>query len=235
MADTIGRIIRRVAAGTASTSNEFADLRPLTSGAAQIWLTSDLNHHGDESNYRTLASIPGFNDILRPGPTGRTTDLTPADFDWFSPYATPAGGGDLAANACLGTHAIHRTARAGATWPTATLRCRIEPPANPADKLGYILVAVPGRGTLAAGAPAGCYVSGTVSGGGSWADLDVSLPLAMPTHIAPQTDAPMLGRTATGVPAQGELVTVNLATFWCAFFSTSGKCQAVAITLGLEP
>lgn len=234
MANTIGRVIKRVAAGSASTSNEFAELRPLGSGAAQIWLTSDLNHLGDESTYRQLASIPGFIDISRQGPTGRTSSLTPYDFNWFAPLVTPAGGGNLAANACLGSHPIHRTARSSDTWPKAVLRCRVEPPATGADKLGYILVAVPGRGTEARTATAGQYTAGTVSGGGSWQDLDIELQMTTDC-VAPVFDAPTLGDPTTGVPAAGEPVAVNVATFWCAFFSTAGKCQAVAITLDLEP
>jgi hypothetical protein len=234
MANTIGRVIRRIAAGTASTSNEFEELRPLGSGAAQIWLTSDLNHLGDESSYRTLASIPGFIDVSRQGPTGRTTNLTPYDFNWFAPLVAPAGGGALAANACLGTHAIPRTARAQDTWPKAVLRARVEPPTSGADKLGYILVAAPGRNTEARTATAGQFVAGTVTGGGSWQDLVVSLPLTTDC-VAPIFDAPTLGDPTSGVPAIGEPVAVSVATFWCAFFSTSGKCQVVGITLGLEP
>lgn len=228
-ADTIGRVIRRVAAGAASTSNPFADLRALTSGAFQLWLTSDLNLLGEEATYRTLASIPGWLDVSRPGPTGRTTGLQPSDFDWL-----PVSGGysPAPACACLGSHAIYRTATASATWPRAVLRGRVEPPSTGADKMGYILVASPGRGGLPF---TSTFTSGTIAGGGSWTDLDVSLTLTgeMTASLA---ETPALGDGGSSGPSPvGETVITDVATFWCAFFSTAGKCQVVGLTLSLEP
>lgn len=231
-ADTIGRLIRRVDAGSASTSNAFADLRALTSGAFQLWLTSDLNHLAAEAPYRTLASVHGFADVSRQGPTGSVTSLTPYDFDWLSPYATPFAGGAVPACACLGTHAIHRDATRPAVWPRAVLRGRVEPPATGADKLGYILVASPGRD----GTPyVATFSSGTIAGGGSWTDLEVTLQLT-DAMVAPLIETPAYGDGgSSGVSPIGETVAVNATTFWCAFFSTAGKCQAVALTLSLEP
>ena len=228
-ADTIGRVIRRVVAGSASTSNPFADLHALTSGAFQLWLTSDLNLLGEESTYRTLASIPGFDDVSRQGPTGRTTALQPSDFDWL-----PHDGGytPAPACACLGSHAIHRVATASATWPRAVLRARVEPPSTGADSLGYILVASPGRGGLPFTTT---FTAGTVAGGGSWQDLEVSLTLTSEMTAA-LAETPALGDGgASGPSPVGETVVADVCTFWCAFFSTAGKCQVVAITLSLEP
>lgn len=228
-ADTIGRVIRRVAAGSASTSNAFDDLRALTSGAFQLWLTSDLNLLGEESTYRTLASIPGFIDVSRQGPTGRTTALQPSDFDWL-----PLDGGysPAPACACLGSHAIHRVATASATLPRAVLRGRVEPPGTGADKFGYILVASPGRGGLPF---VSTFTAGTIAGGGSWTDLEVSITLTseMTASIA---ETPALGDGGSSGPSPiGETVVADVCTFWCAFFSTAGKCQAVGLTLTLEP
>ena len=229
-ADTIGRVLKHVAAGSASTSAPFYDLRALTSGAVQLTLTSDLNLLGEESTYRTLASIPGFIDVSRVGPTGNVTNLQPSDFDWLaplSPYYAP-----LPASACLGTHAIHRVATASATWPRAVLRCRVEPPASGADYLGAILVASPGRASLPW---VSSFVAEAVVGGGSWADLVLSLPLGA-SMVAPVADSPTLGDGgSSGVPVIGESVLYDACTFWCAFFTTAGKCQAVGITLALEP
>jgi len=229
-ADTVGRVIKRVAAGSASTSNQFASLHALTSGAFQLALTSDLNWLGEESTYRQLASIPGFTDVSRQGPTGNTTNLQPSDFDWL-----PVNSGaytPVPACACLGTHAIHRVATATATWPRVTMRARVEPPANPLDKFGYILVASPGR----AGPPqVSTYSAGTIAGGASWVDLNVSINLnnEMTAGVA---ETPTLGDGgSSGVSVLGEAVIIDACTFWCSFFSTSGKCQVVAITLTLEP
>lgn len=229
MADTIGRVIKRVAAGSASTSNPFAALHALTSGAFQMWLTSDLNLLGEESSYRPLASLPGFTDVSRPGPTGRVTALGPGDFDWIAPNG---GYSPAPACACLGTHAIHRVATSSAVWPRATMRARVEPPANPADKLGYILVASPGR----AGLPfVSTFTAGTIPGGPSWVDLDVSINLVA-QMTATVAETPSLGDGgSSGVSPVGEAVVIDAVTFWCSFFSTSGKCQVVAITLDLEP
>lgn len=230
-ADTVGRVIKRVAAGTASTSNQFADEHALTSGAFQLALTSDLNWLGEESTYRQLASIPGFTDVSRQGPTGNTTNLQPSDFDWLAPNS--AAYSPAAACACLGTHAIHRVATATTTWPRATLRARVEPPPVGADKLGYILVASPGR----SGNPnVGTFTAGTIAGGGGvWVDLDVSVNLTA-EMTAGVAETPSLGNGgSSGVSTIGEPVVIDACTFWCSFFSTAGKCQVVAITLTLEP
>lgn len=230
-ADTVGRVIKRVAAGSASTSNQFASLHALTSGAFQLALTSDLNWLGEESTYRQLASIPGFTDVSRQGPTGNTTNLQPSDFDWLP--ANSASYSPAPACACLGTHAIHRVATATATWPRVTMRARVEPPPVGADKLGYILVASPGR----AGPPqVSTYAAGTIAGGGgSWVDLDVSVNL-INEMTAGVAETPSLGDGgSSGASVLGESVVIDACTFWCSFFSTAGKCQVVAITLTLEP
>lgn len=230
MADTIGRLIKRVTAGSASTSNPFADERALTSGAAQLWLTSDLNHLADESTYRTLASIPGFLEVDQDSPTlARGTDLDVDDFDWSSSLL---GGGP--ANACLGTHWIATVATGPSAWPKAVLRGRVENSAAPGDLVGAILVVAPGRGTTPSSRCS--YASASFTAGGStWADIVLEIALSS-TDVLPMTEFPLLGDGgASGVPAPGETITVSVATFWCAFFSQTGKLQAVGLTLGLEP
>ncbi len=235
MTDTLGRLIRRPAAGSVSTSNLFAALRALGSGSAQIELTSDLNWLGEQSAYRTLASIPGFEDVSRASPTNATgTDLAPSDFDWYGPLVTPLGGGAMAANACLGTHAVHRLAGTGSLWPRAVLRARVEPPSSVGEYVYAILVAMPGRG--AAVGAGGLYKSERVEGGAGWGDLEISIVLTE-AIVAPLSEAVTLGDGgSSGVSPFGESVNFGATTFWVSFFSgTGGKCQAVAITLGLEP
>lgn len=228
--DTVGRVLKRVAAGAASTSNQFASYRPLSSGAFQLALTSDLNWLGEESAYRQLASLPGFLDVARPGPSGNTVNLQPSDFDWLP--AESAAYSPAPACACLGTHPIYRVASAPSTWPRATLRARVEPPASPVDKLGYILVAAAGRGGLP---QQGVYTAGTLAGGGSWTDLTLSIDL-LSEMLAGVSETPALGSGgSSGVSPIGEALVMDAITFWCSFFSTGGKCQVVAITLNLEP
>lgn len=242
MANTIGRVIRRVAAGAASTSNEFAELRPLGSGAAQIWLTSDLNHLGDESTYRQLASVPGFGvggvEIARNSPTGSTSPSQPSDFDWFSPAMYTPFVEYPAASICFGSHPIHRVARDAATWPNLVLRCRVETPTTAGDKLFACLVAVPGMNTGAASiTEAPLFVVGSATGGAGWVDFKLTLPLTV-SSLATFAVRPELGATATGVSGDSEMVAATITTVWASFLTTEvgGKAsQAVGITLALEP
>lgn len=242
MANTIGRVIRRVAAGAASTSNEFAQLRPLGSGAAQLWLTSDLNHLGDESTYRQLASVPGFGvggvSIARNSPTGSSSPSQPSDFDWFSPAMYTPFVEAAAASICFGSHAIHRVARDAATWPNLVLRCRVDTPTTAGDKLFACLVAVPGMNTGAASiAEAPLFVVGNATGGAGWVDFKLTLPLTV-SSLATFAVRPELGATATGVSGDSEMVAATITTVWASFLTTEvgGKAaQAVGITLALEP
>ena len=61
--DTLGRVIKRVASGSVSTSNRFAQLEALDALSGQVWLTSDLNHLAEEAVYRPLAAHAGFIDL----------------------------------------------------------------------------------------------------------------------------------------------------------------------------
>jgi hypothetical protein len=244
MANTIGRVIRRVAAGAASTSNQFADLRPLGSGAAQIWLTSDLNHLGDESTYRQLASVPGFGvggvSIARNSPTAATIAVPsqPSDFDWFSPAMYTPFVEYPAASICFGTHPIHRVARDAATWPRLVLRCRVDTPTTSGDKMYACLVAAPGPNTGAASiTEAPLFVVGSATGGAGWVDFTLTLPLTV-SSLATLAVRPELGATATGVSGDSEMVVATVTTVWASFLTTEvgGKAaQAVGITLALEP
>lgn len=243
MANTLGRVIKRIAAGTSSTSNLFGELRPLGSGAVQLALTSDLNHLGDESAYCQLASVPGFGvggvEVARNSPTGASPPNLPSDFDWFSPAMYTPFTEYPAAAVCFGSHPIHRVARDSATWPKLVLRARVDPPTTPADKLYACLAVVPGQngGSPASITERSLFALGEVIGGGGWSDLVVQLPLAAES-VAPLSVRPLLGAPTSGVPGSSEIVAVNLVTVWASFYMSEvgGKaCQAVALTLSLEP
>ena len=242
MADTLERIIRRVPAGTASPSNLFGELQALGSGAVQAFLTSDLNHLGDESAFRQLASVPGFVDgftpVARTSPTSASPPRAPSDFDWFSPAMYTPLTEYPAASLCLGSHPIHRVARGSVAWPSLVLRARVDPPTTSADKLYACLVAVPGaNGNAAPITEASLFALGEVIGGGGWQDLVVKLPLTAES-VAQHAARPLLGAPGSGVPGDSEVVATNLVTVWCSFYTSEvgGKaCQVVGITLALEP
>jgi hypothetical protein len=243
MPDTLGRVIRLVPAGTSSTSNLFSELRPLSSGAVQIALTSSLNHLGDESAYRQLASVPGFGvggvEVARNSPTSASPARLPSDFDWFSPAQYTPFTEYPAASICFGSHPIHRVARASATWPKLVLRARVDPPTTSADKLYACLAVVPGAngGSPASITESSLFALGEVVGGSGWSDLEIALPLAAES-VAPLAVRPLLGAPSSGVPGDSELVLVNLVTVWCSFYTSEvgGKaCQVIAVTLSLEP
>lgn len=239
MADTIGRVIKRAPAGGGSTSDLFAAYRALGSGTFQTWMTSDLNHLGDESTYRTLRSVPGFASVDQPSPTtpAINAELTIGDFDWSSSVLSP-----LPANVCLGTHVIHRSAIAASAWPNIVLRARIETLATSpfADYVGAILVCCPGR--WRAPQDGDLYAWDVIpANGGAWEDLVLTIPMSGEAALTDAsfeqvTEYPMLGDGgASGVPVIGEPINVFVATFWCAFYTNAGKSQVLGITLATEP
>ena len=231
MTDTLGRVIKRVPAGTGGTSDLFADLEALDSGAAQIFLTSDVNHLGVESPFRMIASSPGFLDISRPSPTGAVTPTAPSDFDWFGRFETTP----QVAAVCFGAHLVCRTVEDSTVWPDVVLRGRVEPPGTGGDKLGAILVAAPGVNTSAASVTSPSqFVATAIPNGASWVDLELRLTITREL-LSTFAVRPLLGAPASGVPGDSEIVAGFVATFWASFYSTSGKCQAVALTLSLEP
>ena len=232
MADTLGRVIRRVAAGSASTSNRFAALEALDALSAQVWLTSDINHLGDESTYRTLASIPGFVDLQRPPPVGGIPSV-PSQFDWIGPFDdTPAP-----AVACFGAHPIYRVARDAATWPKIVLRGRVQPPVSGTGAINVCFLVVPGFESNPAGVTSpSMYAITTIAGnGGVWVDLKIDIQIS-PDLVSSVTRSPILGAPSSGVPALGELLNVTVLTPYVSFNSAgSGKCSGVALTVALEP
>ena len=236
MADTLGRVIKRVAAGSASTSNRFAALEALDALSGQVPLTSDINHLGDESNYRTLASVPGFTDLQRPSPTGINQATAPSQFDWFGRFLPTGGTGSDPACQCLGEHVIYRLARDQAVWPKLVLRARCAPPTLGTDYLAACLVAVPGvNGNAAVVTDRSLYAITNVAGnGGTWADLTISLQLTSDS-VAWISERPLLGAPASGVPGDSEIMSAAVLTVWCSFFASGGKASVAPITVALEP
>lgn len=230
MTDTIGRVIRSVAPGTISTSNRFAEKRPLSAGATQLLLTSNLNHLASESAYRMIATVPGFDNILNGPATTTFSSPTLDTFDW-----RPRHGGITPApsSQCLGTHLVYRRGTAEPStpaWPKAVLRARIETPGSGLDYIGSVFAVTAGRTSTVTNAK---FTAVNTPGTG-WKDLSLTVQLDE-TTCAPTTTSPMLGAPASGVPGITEPIVGFLSTFWCAFYSTSGKVQAVAITVSLEP
>lgn len=243
MANTVGRVLKYDILTT------WAPLEALGSGIDQLFMVSNINHLGDESNYRTLCSVPGFGvggvQILRNSPTGAgvgTPPTTPSDFDWFSPRQYFPSVVPYSAVTCLGTHVVHRLARNESVWPDLVLRCRVDTPTTLADKLFACLLIQPGSSIGPISAPTamvgGSFKIESISGGVGWADFIIRYRLS-DRDVYPSVVSPLLGAGATtGVPLVGETVIASQINVWLSFFTTEtgGKaCQAVGITLALEP
>ena len=230
--DTLGRVIKRVASGSASTSNRFAALEALDALSGQVWLTSDINHLAEEAVYRPLAAIPGFIDFQRPAPVGGVP-TTLAQFDWIGPFddtPTPAV-------ACLGAHAVFRVPSNPTTYPRLVLRARIVPPTLGTEYLNACLAVSPGYPStpMFADTSSTTYtIARTAGNGAAWADLEIAVRLTADL-VSSIATTPMLGAPSSGVPASPELVVADVFTAYVSANCTTGKCSMVAITLGLEP
>jgi hypothetical protein len=239
MADTLGRVIKRAPAGGGSTSDLFAAYRALGSGTFQVWMTSDLNLLGDESTYRTLRSVPGFDTVDQPSPglPGISETLDISDFDWSSALLTPNP-----ANVCLGTHVFHRNAVSPAAWPNITFRARIETLNAPTDFAGVILVLSPGR--QRAPTQGDRFAWAVIPGAASvWDDIVLTIPdtahgdgVLTDADFEQVVEYPMLGDGgSSGVPTIGEPLSAYVATVWFGAFSSTGKVQILGCTLATEP
>lgn len=229
--DTLGRVIKRVASGSASTSNRFAAYEALDALSGQVWLTSDINHLAEEASYRTLAAHPGWTDFQRPPPTGGVP-TSAAFFDWTWEFSYSPNN----SAACLGAHIVYRVASAPNTWPKLVLRARVVPPTSSSEYLNVCLAVAPGMPSYAIADEAGsmCALARVAGNGAAWADLTISLPLA-DSYLASTSRNPLLGSPASGVPAPTEPVIASVLTAWVSANVTTGKCSMAGITLGLEP
>jgi len=232
--DTLGRVIQRVPAGTASGSNLLASQRALASVTGHL-LTSDLNHLGAEYSRRVLWAHPGFFGFWA-GPLGSPTGAGPTvdEIDWRGPgYSVPAG---RTANAHCGTHWV---VREGATtvYPKLVLRCRARAASSPGSTTGLYLGATPGG---AFPTPSNRFDRALVS---STSFVDVKLTVQLEhDDLAPFNATPSAGSTASGVPVVADPVRLlMLGAFFGAYNSTNKNTttadvtDVVGLTLSLEP
>lgn len=230
--DTLGRVIKRVASGSVSTSNRFAALEALDALSGQVWLTSDINHLAEEAGYRPLAAIPGFIDFQRQG-YGNAPANSLAQFDWIGPFDdTPAP-----AVACLGAHIAYRIPSNPTAYPRLILRARVVPPSSSAEYMRVCLAVSPGFPSTPNffDDSFGSYAIGSVAGNGAaWTDFELAYQLTA-DNISSVVTTPMLGAPSSGVPAFPESLVADVFTAYMSAYTTTGKCSMVAITLGLEP
>lgn len=228
--DTLGRVIKRVASGSVSTSNRFAQLEALDALSGQVWLTSDLNHLAEEAVYRPLAAHAGFID-LQCGSLAFGTELPfrPSEFLWIGRFDdTPAP-----ATACFGSFVVSRLASDSTRWPRLVMRARVVPPSLSTDHLNVCLAVVPGYPSAATASYA--YAFANVPGNGAaWTDLTLSITLTADA-VASVSSLVMAGLPASGVPPVAEQLNANVFTAYFSAGTTTGKCTIAGITLGLEP
>lgn len=234
MADTLNKLVPRVPATDATTSNLFASSRALNAGTGHIFLTSDLNHLANITAVRPVLTHPGFRDFWV-GPYG--TDYTlatpggysnpplPAQFDWsgpFSGYETASLYADIRVDT-YGTSDL----------PKLVLRCWVQAPPSGTETVGVVLAAVPRR-TMPEGPV--LYASTLVT---STAGVDVDLSVQLRAQdLYAWSGQPSLGRTTTNTAPAGEPFGENVCTVWVGFFNTAVKnsdvAQALGITVSLE-
>lgn len=230
--DTLGRVIKRVASGSASTSNRFASYEALDALSGQVWLTSDINHLATEAVYRPLAAVPGFIDLQRPAPVGGTpTSLS--QFDWLGPFDdTPKP-----AVVCFGPHIAYRVPADPTTYPKLVLRARIVPPSSGTEYLNACLAVSRGYAStpmFADTTGASYTIVRTAGNGAAWTDLTIRLQLTSDLVSSISTTM-LLGSPASGVPPLGEAMVADVFTAYFSANCTTGKCTVAAITLALEP
>lgn len=235
MADTLNRIIKRVAAGTSSGSNLLQADRALAAATGHI-LASNANHLGAESAYRTLRTHAGFLGFWAGSPGDPSTSLGPEvdDIDWEGTGYETAG---RTANACLGTHWI---VPVGATlaYPKAVLRGRARAPSDGSYAIGVYFGVAPGVGAFPSATSTFDRVHIT-----STSFVNVELEIALTENdLAPHATTPTAGRSASGVSTVTEAVRVMAATFWVGAYNSANKnsdpsevADLLGLTLTLEP
>lgn len=234
MADTLDKLVPRVPATDATTSNLFASSRALNAGTGHIFLTSDLNHLGNITAVRPVLTHPGFRDFwVGPyasdytlgSPGGYRNPPYPAEFDWsgpFSGYETASLYADIRVDT-YGTSQL----------PKIVLRCWVQAPPSGTEEVGVILVAQPRR-TMPEGNP---LFASTIVTSTTGVDVDLYVQLRAEDLYA-WAGQPSLGRTAVGTAPAGEPFGENVCTVWVGFFNTAVKnsdvAQALGITVSLE-
>lgn len=229
MADTLNKLVPRVPATDATTSNLFASSRALNAGTGHIFLTSDLNHLGNITAVRPVLTHPGFrdfwvgpfgSDVFTATPGTFTTPPTPAEFNWFPPYTGLE-------TACLWTD-IRIDTYGTDSLPKLVMRCWLQAPPSGTKVVGAVLAVTPARTQPTVN---DLYASTIVS---STAGVDVDLTVQLTTqNLRSWSGQPSLGYSATGGLAIGEPFGEVVCTVWVAFFNTSVKNSDVGNALGL--
>lgn len=231
MSDTLGRILKRVAAGTSSGSNLQQAKRALAASTGHL-LVSDLNHMGNEYASRRTWAHPGFADFWAGAPSGSVAAPNVADIDWTGPLYGTAG---RTANACCGGTWVVPLG-ASDTLPRAVLRLRAACGTKVSSSMGIFFAVTPGRTfpTSTSNRASAVISSSTL------ADKDMSISLSQ-SDLAPLVTSPSTGSTTSGVAPIGAPVRLMVCSLWVGFSSNWNApgvgqlASAFGITVGLEP
>lgn len=229
MTDTLGRIIKRPPAGTAGTTNPFADLSALTGGAVGIWDTSDLNLLLQENSFRTLVTAPGWDDVSVVTPGSAARNPTVSDIDWRNP-ATTTG----ACNACYGAHWIAPVGTAPSTFPKIVLKMRVSPAGTSSFYLGLLFALMPGRYTALD--ETAKYVSVLIPGASlAWSTATLEITNIETQHLAPVSLPIVTGDGGSSTSPVPESLSGLYGTLYFGAYSTGGKSSLGPISIYLAP
>lgn len=232
MSDTIGRVLRRVAAGTSSGSNLFQAKRALASSTGYA-VVSDLNHMGDEAAARATWTHPGFAPFYAGAPSGTVAAPRLNDIDW-----TGVGYGTVGrtANACVGVTWVVPVG-ASDTLPSAVLRCRVACGTKFASVVGLYFGVAPGAGSFPS--DTSNFASALITSS-SLADQSLTIALAQ-SDLAPLVTVPTTGYTSSGVAPMAAAVRLMTCTLWFGAYNGNNNSSAsqdafiYGLSVGLEP
>lgn len=227
MADTLGKIVARVPAGTTSTSNLFAAERALTAGTGTIFLVSDLNHLMNISATGPVFTHQGKVGFYR-GAFGGTTygggtmsnPPLPSEVVWTAP------GPDAGAWSYRVTFRVDPYDPA--SLPVVRLRCFVVAPPSGTKSVGVVLCV----GPTVIPSDELKYDSAVVTAtAGADVDLEVQ-PEASDLQVV-QTPV-TLGYTASGVPVLAEPRAETVLNVMVGFINTANKNSDTADVTGVS-
>lgn len=218
MTDTLGKIVARVSAATASTSNPFSDERALTSGTGHIYVVSDLNHLMNTSATGPVFTHPGMTGFYR-GVNGTGVGNRPSDVMWTPPGVDP-GAFNLRVQFRVDLYDP-------ATLPIVRLRCWMQAPPSGIET-AYVVLQVGGFEPN----DDSPYASGSTTNT-SGEDITVEVqPRA--EDLFPINTPVTLGYTSTGIPPLAEPHAETVITAWVGFVNTSNKNSDTANVYGIS-
>ncbi len=228
MPDTIGRLIKRVAAGTAGNTNAFHDLSALAAGSVLVWNTSDLNLLLLENSFRQLVSAGPWDDVSTTTPGSAARDPTLSDIDWRNPSVTLG-----ACNACYGSHWIAPVGTAPSTFPKIVLKTKVYAFGGGGDVLGVLLALQPGRN---AALDTNARVASTrIPGTGGWVAVTLEITGIRPEHLTPVMTPIATGAGASTTAPIVEPCAGLFGTLYFGAYSTGGKSNIGPISIYLAP